>query len=142
GPLHRQTYRRKLPSVAPETRFARTRNGCVAYQVVGDGPLGLVFIPSWLSNVDAMWEEPSLARFINSLATFSRLLCFDKRGSGISDPVPLAVLPTLEEWMEDVRAVMEAARLERRAARHRGGWPDGDALRRDLSGADVGAHPG
>ena len=96
----------------PETRFARTKNGDVAYQVIGDGPLGLVFIPSWLSNVDAMWEEPSLARFLNRLATFSRLLCFDKRGSGISDPVPLAALPTLEEWMEDVRAVMDAAGLE------------------------------
>src|SRR6185369_13030499 len=115
GPLHRQTYRRKLPSVAPETRFARTSNGDVAYQVVGDGPLGLVFIPSWLSNVDAMWEEPSLARFINRLATFSKLLCFDKRGSGVSDPVPLTALPTLEEWMEDVRAVMGATGVERAA---------------------------
>src|SRR5262245_35558555 len=60
-----------------------------------------------------MWEEPSVARFLQRLATFSRLLCFDKRGTGVSDPVPLAALPTLEQWMDDVRAVMEAARSER-----------------------------
>lgn len=113
--LRGQARKRKLPSMHPETRFARTKNGDVAYQVIGDGPLGLAFIPSWLSNVDAMWEEPSLARFLNRLATFSRLVCFDKRGSGVSDPVPLAALPTLEEWMEDVRAVMDAARLEHAA---------------------------
>jgi pimeloyl-ACP methyl ester carboxylesterase len=99
----------------------------------------LVFIPSWLSNVDVMWEEPSLARFLHRLGTFSRLLCFDKRGSGVSDPVPLTALPTLEDWREDVRVVMDAAHLERAgAARHRRGRPDGHALRRDLPGADVG----
>src|ERR1700716_1022791 len=86
SPLHRHAGERKLLAVHPETRFARTKNGDVAYQVIGDSPLGLVFIPSWLSNVDAMWEEPSLACFLNRLATFSRLLCFDKRGSGVSDP--------------------------------------------------------
>src|SRR4029450_9873441 len=79
------------------------------------GPLDLVFIPNWLSNVEVMWEEPSLARFLHRLGTFSRLLCFDKRGSGVSDPVPLAALPTLEEWMEDVRAVMNAAHVQRAA---------------------------
>ena len=102
-------------AVHPETQFARTEHGNVAYQIVGDGPLDLVFIPSWLSNVDVMWEEPSLARFLHRLGTFSRLLCFDKRGSGVSDPVPLTALPMLEEWMEDVRAVMDAAHVERAA---------------------------
>ena len=97
----------------PETQFARTRNGDVAFQIIGDGPLGVVFIPSWLTNVDAMWEDPSLARFLHRLGTFSRLVCFDKRGSGVSDAVTLTALPTLEEWMEDVRAVMDAAGLER-----------------------------
>jgi pimeloyl-ACP methyl ester carboxylesterase len=72
----------------PETLYARSTDGHVAYQVVGDGPLDLVFIPRWASNVDGMWEEPSLARFLRRLATFSRLLCFDKRGTGASDPVP------------------------------------------------------
>jgi class 3 adenylate cyclase len=98
--------------VQPETRYARSKDGHVAYQVVGDGPLDLVFVPSWVSNVDVMWEEPSLARFLGRLSTFSRLLCFDKRGTGVSDPVPLAALPTLEQWMDDVRIVMEAARSE------------------------------
>jgi class 3 adenylate cyclase len=101
--------------VPPETRFAHSKDGDVAYQIVGGGPLDLVFIPNWLSNVEVMWEEPSLARFLHRLGTFSRLLCFDKRGSGVSDPVPLAALPTLEEWMEDVRAVMNAAHVQRAA---------------------------
>jgi pimeloyl-ACP methyl ester carboxylesterase len=96
----------------PETRFARNKEGHVAYQVIGDGPRDLVFVPSWASNVDAMWEEPSLARFLRRLATFSRLICFDKRGTGVSDPVPLAALPTLEQWMEDICTVMDAAGSE------------------------------
>jgi pimeloyl-ACP methyl ester carboxylesterase len=104
-----------LPAVQPETRYARSKDGHVAYQVVGDGPLDLVFIPSWTSNVDAMWEEASLARFLRRLATFSRLICFDKRGSGVSDTVPLAALPTLEQWSDDVRTVMQAAGSKRAA---------------------------
>src|SRR6059036_467606 len=104
-----------LRAVQPETRYAPSKDGHVGYQVVGDGPLDLVFIPNWLSNVEVMWEEPSLARFLRRLGTFSRLLCFDKRGSGVSDPVPLTALPTLEEWMEDVRAVMNAAHVQRAA---------------------------
>jgi len=101
--------------VQPETRYARSEDGYVAYQVVGDGPLDLVFIFYWASNVDAMWEDPSLARFLRRLATFSRLLCFDKRGSGVSDPVPLAAVPTLEQWTDDVRTVMDAAGSKRAA---------------------------
>ncbi len=96
----------------PETLYAWSQDGDVAYQAIGNGPLDLVFIPSWLSNLEVMWEEPSLARFLHRLATFSRLLCFDKRGSGVSDPV-LATPPTLERWMEDVRVVMDAAHSER-----------------------------
>jgi len=68
-----------------------------------------VLIASWTSNIDVMWEEPSYARFLHRLAAFSRLLCFDKRGSGISDPVPLAAVPTLEQWTDDVRTVMPPA---------------------------------
>ena len=107
----------------PETRYARSEDGYVAYQVVGDGPLDLVFIPSWASNVEVMWEEPSIARFFPRLSTFSRVLCFDKRGTGVSDPVPLAALPTLEQWMDDVRTVMEAAGSKRAAllGTHEGG---------------------
>ena len=99
----------------PETRYARSKDGSVAYQVVGDGPLDLVFIPTWASNVEVIWEEPTVARFLRRLATFSRLLCFDKRGSGVSDPVPLALLPTLEQWTDDVRTVMDAAGSKRAA---------------------------
>jgi class 3 adenylate cyclase len=101
--------------VQPETRYARSQDGRVAYQVVGKSPLDLVFIPSWFSNIEVMWEEPSFAGFLHRLATFSRVLCFDKRGSGVSDPVALEALPTLEQWMDDVRAVMDAAGSERAA---------------------------
>ncbi len=107
--------RGQAAGVQPETRYARSAEGRVAYQVVGDGPMDLVFIQPWTSNIDAMWEEPSVVRFLQRLATFSRLVCFDKRGTGVSDPVPLAALPTLEQWMDDVRIVMEAARSERAA---------------------------
>jgi pimeloyl-ACP methyl ester carboxylesterase len=99
----------------PETFYARSKNGNVAYQVVGDGPLDLVFIPSWLSNIDAMWEEPQLAQFLRRLATFCRLLCLDKRGAGVSDTVSLAELPTLEEWSDDVKTVMAAVGSKRTA---------------------------
>jgi class 3 adenylate cyclase len=101
--------------VQPETRYVKRRDGHVAYQIFGDGPLDLVFIPGWVSNVEVMWEEPLLARFLDRLSTFSRVLCFDKRGSGVSDPVPLAALPSLEQWMDDVRTVMDAAGLARAA---------------------------
>ncbi|MET0151506.1 MAG: adenylate/guanylate cyclase domain-containing protein [Candidatus Binatia bacterium] len=99
----------------PQTKYARSKEGNVAYQVIGDGPGDLVFIPWWATNVEIMWEEPSIARFLNRLAGFSRLICFDKRGAGVSDPVPLAALPTLEQWSDDVRTVMEAAGSRRAA---------------------------
>ena len=67
----------------PETHYTRGKDGHVGYQVVGDGPFDVVFIPAWDTNVDAMWEEPTLARFLRRLGTFSRLLCFDKRGTEI-----------------------------------------------------------
>jgi len=99
----------------PQTRYARGREGSVAYQVVGDGPRDLVFIPWWATNLEIMWEEPSLASFLGRLGSFARLLVFDKRGAGVSDPVPLAALPTLEQWSDDVRAVMKDAGSERAA---------------------------
>jgi class 3 adenylate cyclase len=87
----------------------------IAYQVVGDGPFDLVYVPGWVSNIELMWEEPGLARFLERLASFSRLILFDKRGTGLSDPVPTDGLPTLEERMDDVRAVMDAVGSERAA---------------------------
>jgi pimeloyl-ACP methyl ester carboxylesterase len=91
-----------------ETRYARSGEVSIAYQVVGDGPFDLVYVPGFVSNIELMWEEPGLARFLERLASFSRLILFDKRGTGLSDPVPTDRLPTLEERMDDVRAVMDA----------------------------------
>jgi pimeloyl-ACP methyl ester carboxylesterase len=99
----------------PETRYARSGDTNIAYQVVGDGPLDLVYVHGWVSNVDLMWDEPSYARFLERLASFSRLILFDKRGTGLSDPVSIGELPTLEQRMDDVRAVMDAAGSERAA---------------------------
>lgn len=99
----------------PETHYARSERGNIAYQVIGNGKLDLVFIPWWATNIDVMWEDPAIARFLQRLASFSRLICFDKRGTGVSDPLPLAALPTLEEWTDDVATVMNAAGSERAA---------------------------
>src|ERR687893_2209085 len=99
----------------PETTYAKTVDGYVAYQVFGEGPLDIVLIPAWATNVDVMWEEPSLARYLDRVASFGRVICFDKRGSGVSDPVPLSSLPTLEQWLDDLRVVMEAVGSARAA---------------------------
>src|SRR5262245_22740222 len=98
-----------------ETRYARSGDLSIAYQVVGEGPFDLVYVPGWVSNIDLMWDEPGYAAFLERLASFSRLIIFDKRGTGLSDPVPLDQLPTLEQRMDDVRAVMDAAESERAA---------------------------
>jgi pimeloyl-ACP methyl ester carboxylesterase/class 3 adenylate cyclase len=97
----------------PETRYARSGDLNIAYQVVGDGPRDLVYVPGWVSNVEVMWEDPGLAHCLERLASFARLIVFDKRGTGLSDPVPLEDLPTLEVRMEDLRAVMDAVGSER-----------------------------
>jgi class 3 adenylate cyclase len=101
--------------VQAETRYTKSGDVNIAYRVVGDGPLDLVYVPGWISNVELMWEEPGHARLLRRLASFSRLILFDKRGTGLSDPVPVDRLPTLEERMDDVRAVMDAAGSERAA---------------------------
>jgi class 3 adenylate cyclase len=100
---------------APQTRYARSGDVSIAYQVVGDGPIDLVFVMGWVSNIDEFWTEPGFARFLHRLSSFSRLILFDKRGTGLSDRVPVDHLPTLEERMDDVRAVMDAAGSERAA---------------------------
>ncbi len=99
----------------PETRYARSGDMHIAFQVVADGPLDLLFVHGWVSHIEHLWEEPSVARFFAGLASFSRLILLDKRGTGLSDPVPLNQLPTLEERMDDVRAVLDAAHCERAA---------------------------
>jgi pimeloyl-ACP methyl ester carboxylesterase len=97
----------------PLTRYAKSGDISIAYQVVGEGPLDLVYVPGWVSNVELTWEEPSVARFFERLATFSRLILFDKRGTGLSDRE--VGFPTLEDRMDDVRAVMDAVGSERAA---------------------------
>jgi class 3 adenylate cyclase/pimeloyl-ACP methyl ester carboxylesterase len=99
--------------MAPETRYAHSGELHIAYQVVGDGPVDLVYVPSWISQVEVYWEEPLVARYFQRLASFSRLILFDRRGTGLSDPV--ARPPTLEEQMDDVVAVMDAAGSEQAA---------------------------
>src|SRR6202023_3612746 len=95
--------------MTPHTRYAKSGDVNIAYQVVGQGPIDLVVNWGWLSHVEMLWEDPDIADFLSRLASFSRVIVFDKRGTGMSDRVPEAQLPTLEQRMDDVRAVMEAA---------------------------------
>ena len=97
----------------PETQFTQSGEVTIAYQVVGDGPFDLVLVPGFISHVEQAWEDPSFRRFLLQLASFSRLIVFDKRGTGLSDRI--GGIPTLEERMDDVRAVMDAAGSDRAA---------------------------
>ncbi len=97
----------------PETRYARSGEVHIAYQVFGDGPLDVVLVPGYVTHVELVWEHEPSARFLERLASFARVIAFDRRGSGLSDPVGDA--PTLEQRMDDVRAVMDAAHSERAA---------------------------
>jgi class 3 adenylate cyclase/pimeloyl-ACP methyl ester carboxylesterase len=97
----------------PKTRYARSGDLQIAYQVVGDGPIDLVFVPGFVSHIELLWENPWSAGFFEHLASFSRLILFDKRGMGGSDRPPQP--STLEEGMDDVLAVMDAAGSERAA---------------------------
>jgi pimeloyl-ACP methyl ester carboxylesterase/class 3 adenylate cyclase len=97
----------------PRTRYARSGSLDIAYQVVGDGPLPLVIVPPGLSIMDTAWEDDALGAFWRRLASFARLIVLDKRGSGLSDRV--TGVPTLEDRMDDVRAVMDAVGIEKAA---------------------------
>ena len=100
----------------PQTRYAQAPDGVsIAYQVLGDGPRDLVWVPGWVSHLEAAWEEPTLARFFERLALFSRLILFDKRGTGMSDRGSVSELPTLETRMTDVLAVCDAVGSDRAA---------------------------
>jgi class 3 adenylate cyclase len=112
--------------MTPETRYALNKGGeSIAFQAFGAGDVDLVFIPDWCSNLEIMWEEPTLARFLQRLGSFSRVICFDKRGTGVSDPVPLGAVPTWEEWMDDVGTVLDAVGSQRAAVFGHG---DGGAM--------------
>ncbi len=92
----------------PETCYARTDDGLsIAYQTFGEGPRDMVFLPSWHC-IDLMWEDPAFAHVLQRLGRVGRVICFDARGFGASDPVPLGALPTPEAWMEDARSVLDA----------------------------------
>ncbi|HKV87822.1 MAG TPA: alpha/beta hydrolase, partial [Candidatus Dormibacteraeota bacterium] len=94
-------------------RYARSGDVNIAYQVVGDGPIDLVIVLGWVSHLAYVWELPAMAAFFNRLASFSRLILFDKRGCGMSDRVH--PLPTMEQRMDDVRAVLDAVGSRRAA---------------------------
>jgi pimeloyl-ACP methyl ester carboxylesterase len=98
---------------APPTRYAKSGDISIAYQVVGEGPIDLVLVLGFATHIELQWESEPQARFFDRLSSFSRLIIFDRRGTGLSDPVPQ--MPTLEERIDDVRAVMDAAGSERAA---------------------------
>jgi pimeloyl-ACP methyl ester carboxylesterase len=93
-----------------ETRYAKSGSLNIAFQVFGEGAINLVFIPGWASNVENIWTLPEFARFAEKLTQFARVILLDRRGTGLSDPVPDP--PTFEERMDDVRAVLDAAGLQ------------------------------
>jgi pimeloyl-ACP methyl ester carboxylesterase len=99
--------------VIPQVRYAKSGGVSIAYQAFGQGPLDLVLIPGWVSNIEIFWEEPAFARFLKRLASFARVILLDKRGTGLSDRV--SDMPDLETRMDDVRAVLDAVGSERAA---------------------------
>jgi class 3 adenylate cyclase len=101
--------------MGPETRYALRDGIHVAYQVTGSGSLDLVLVSQWFSHLEARWEVPGFDHYLHRLGSFTRLISFDKYGVGLSDPAPAGSLPPLEDWMDDVRAVMDAAGSERAA---------------------------
>jgi class 3 adenylate cyclase/pimeloyl-ACP methyl ester carboxylesterase len=110
----------------PPIRYARTVDGLhIAYQVVGDGPFDLVYAPGWLSNLECVWEMPDLGDFLSELARFTRLILFDRRGFGLSDWPAAAGATSMEVGMDDIRAVLDAARSKRAVLF---GYDDGGAL--------------
>src|ERR1700757_2145938 len=96
----------------PETRYVKSGDVNIAYQVVGDGPFDLIHVPMFVSNLELQWEDPAERRFFERLGSFCRLIMFDKRGTGLSDRVAVA---TLEQRMDDLRAVMDDAGSKRGA---------------------------
>jgi pimeloyl-ACP methyl ester carboxylesterase len=123
----------------PTTRYAKSGDVHIAYQVFGEGP-DLVVAPGFVSHIENSWDEPRLARWLNKLGGFCRVIGFDKRGTGLSDRV--AHLPHMDERMDDLRAVMDAVRIERAfPVWDFGGRFARRAVCRQSSGADPVAHP-
>jgi pimeloyl-ACP methyl ester carboxylesterase len=125
----------------PETRYAKAPDGTsIAYQVVGDGPVDLVYANGIWSNVDEMWDVKPWRHFLERLASFSRLIPFDMRGVGVSDRGPEQ--PTIELMRDDIAAVLDAVGVDDAVVfAVAGGCGDVDAVRRHASRADEGARP-
>src|SRR5262249_13345998 len=104
-----------VSSEVPETRFTRSAGCAIAYQVIGDAEIDLVFTPGSFNHVDAWWEHPVTASFLRRLASFTRLILFDRRGTGASDPLPSDQLPDWQDFLADLRAVLEEVGSERTA---------------------------
>ena len=102
----------KLRGVLGETRYATRGDIHIAYQVTGRGPIDLVLVSVWFSHLEARWEIPGFAHMLDRLGAFSRVIAFDKYGIGLSDPAPPGAPPPIEDWMDDVRAVMDAVEVE------------------------------
>ena len=97
----------------PETSYALAGDVHLAYQTVGEGPPDILLVPEFWHSIEAQWDEPSFARFLNRLAELGRLICYDKRGCGISDPVAIEDMQSLDPFMDDIRAVLDTAGSER-----------------------------
>jgi class 3 adenylate cyclase len=111
-----------VATVAPQTRYARSGEFSIAYQVVGEGELDLIYLPGFASHLEVFWEEPRYSRFLHRLASFSRLSLIDRLGTGLSDRLSPGEASTLEQRMDDIRAVMDALEIERAALL---GWSEG-----------------
>lgn len=109
----------------PKTRYARNGDFSIAYQVVGEGELDLVYVPGFASHLEVFWEEPRYSRFLGRLASFSRLILIDRLGTGLSDRLSPDRAATLEQRMDDIRVVMDAVDVERAAVL---GWSEGAAV--------------
>ena len=99
----------------PQTRYARAGEMFIAYQVIGEGPIDLVYTGGIVTHIDLCWDFPEIERFLNRLASFSRLIMFDRRGTGLSDRMPAGQLPTLVDWAEDLTIVLDAVGSPRAA---------------------------
>ena len=104
----RQVHEISPDAGTPEVRYTCSGDVNIAYQVFGEGMIDLVFVMGWVSHLEWFWKQPAFARFLRRLGKFARIILFDKRGTGLSDRVPVHELPTLEQRMDDVRAVMDA----------------------------------
>jgi len=107
---------------APETRYARSGEYSIAYQVVGEGDLDLVYLPGFASHLEVFWEQPAYSRFLHRLSSFSRVILIDRLGTGLSDRLPPDQISTLEQRMDDISAVMDEVGIERAAML---GWSEG-----------------